>query len=38
MKDGKWFNAIGQSDMAQRVAPNNMLIDRSGGPTRELGR
>ncbi len=36
MKEGKWFNAIEQYDMAQRVAPNNMLI-AVGRANAELG-
>ena len=31
MKEGKWFDAIEQYDLAQRVAPNNMLIARRTG-------
>jgi hypothetical protein len=36
MKQGKWFSAIEQYDMAQQVAPNNMLI-AVGRANAELG-
>jgi len=36
MKQGKWFSAIEQYDLAQQVAPNNMLI-AVGRANAELG-